>query len=338
MAEYLAFLARATVALTLAHRRRRFSLVQVHSIPDFLVAAAVPLRLTGIPVILDLHEAMPDFFRHRFPRASIPAAHRALLLQERISLALADEVITVNDALGDRLLTRGLRARRLTVIRNAASLAAFDPDAHPRRAFMADGVLRLVYTGALSPTYELDVAIRGLAEITVRRPDLAATLDVYGRDFAEVSLPELARGLGLGDRVRFRGRIPIEAVPAALAAADIGLAPTRRNPFTEFSLSTKVFEYLAMEKPTVATRLPLVERTFPDGEVVMYEPGDPDDLARAVLAIVADPEARDARVALARARVVEMSWEQEAAKYLALVERTISRADGRRGSTRERAR
>ena len=71
LAEYLAFLARAMVASNLAHRRRRFSLVQVHSIPDFLVAAAVPLRLTGIPVILDLHEAMPDFFRHRFPRASI---------------------------------------------------------------------------------------------------------------------------------------------------------------------------------------------------------------------------------------------------------------------------
>ena len=102
----------------------------------------------------------------------------------------------MNQALGDRLLARGVGARRLTVIRNAASLAAFDPDRHPRRAFMADGVLRLFYAGALSPTYELDVAIRALAAITIQRPDLAVTLYIYGRDFAEVSLPELARGLG----------------------------------------------------------------------------------------------------------------------------------------------
>lgn len=93
------------------------------------------------------------------------------------------------------------------------------------------------------------------------------TLDLYGRDFAEVALGDLARELGVGDRVRFRGRIPLEAVPAALAAADIGLAPTRRNPFTEHSLSTKVFEYLAMEKPAVATRLPLVARTFAADEI-----------------------------------------------------------------------
>ena len=91
-----------------------------------------------------------------------------------------------------------------------------------------------------------------------------------------------------------------------------------------------------MEKPAVATRFPLVERTFPRGEVVKYEPGDPDDLARAVLAIVSDPAARAARV-LWHGPVAEMSWEQEAKEYVALVERTIRRAHGRSGSTRERA-
>ena len=49
--------------------------------------------------------------------------------------------------------------------------------------------------------------------------------------------------LGLDERVTFHGRIPIEDVPAAVARADIGVAPTRRDPFTDVSLSTKVFEY-----------------------------------------------------------------------------------------------
>ena len=71
------------------HRRHRFALVQVHSLPDFLVFAALPLRLVGVPVLLDLHEAMPEFFRSRFPRASNPIAHRLLLLQERLSIAFS---------------------------------------------------------------------------------------------------------------------------------------------------------------------------------------------------------------------------------------------------------
>ena len=89
--------------------------------------------------------------------------------------------------------------------------------------------------------------------------------------------------MGLLDRVTFHGRIPLDDVPAAIAAADIGLAPTRRNAFTDFSLSTKIFEYAAMGKPVVASRLPLIERTFPAGTVVTYEPGNADDMAHRIL-------------------------------------------------------
>ena len=64
--EYLSFFVRAMVALTRSPIRRRYALVQVHTLPDFLVFAALPLRLAGVPVILDLHEAMPEFFSARF--------------------------------------------------------------------------------------------------------------------------------------------------------------------------------------------------------------------------------------------------------------------------------
>src|SRR5438128_10054949 len=49
LAEYLSFLARASLAATVAHRRARFALVQVHTLPDFLVFAALQFRLAGIP-------------------------------------------------------------------------------------------------------------------------------------------------------------------------------------------------------------------------------------------------------------------------------------------------
>ena len=70
--EYGAFLMQALWAATRAHRHRRYGLVEVHSLPDYLVFAALPLKLVGVPVLLDLHEAMPEFFRSRFPVASNP--------------------------------------------------------------------------------------------------------------------------------------------------------------------------------------------------------------------------------------------------------------------------
>ena len=319
--EYLAFLVRAGWAATRAHRRRRFALVQVHTLPDFLVLAGLPLRLAGVPLIIDLHEAMPEFFRMRFPRASSPLIQRLLVLQERLSIGVASAAITVNDALAARLVALGVPAGKMTVLLNSPSLARFDPTAHPERAFRADGTLRLVYAGALTPTYELDVCLEAIARLMAARPELPIELDVYGRGDAAESLRERATQLGLAERVRFHGRIPITDVPAVIAAADIGLAPTRRDPFTDFSLSTKIFEYGAMGKPVIASRLPLVERTFPPGSIAVYEAGDPADLAAALLRLVDDPVAREAAVALATARIHELSWEHEADRLVALVDR-----------------
>jgi glycosyltransferase involved in cell wall biosynthesis len=327
--EYLAFLVRSGMALTGAHRRRHYGLVQVHTLPDFLVFAALPLRVIGIPVILDLHEAMPEFFRSRFRGRAGWVGYAALRLQERAATRFASAVVTVNEALGDRLLEIGVPDTKVTVIPNAPSLARFDPSRYPARAFMADGTLRLVYAGALSPIYELDVVLAAIGRLAVTRPDLPVCLDLYGRDFAEVPLRDRAAEQGVADRVAFHGRVPIEAIPGAIAAADIGLAPTRRSDFTDFSLSTKAFEYAAMGRTVVASRLPMVERTFGD-DVVTYIPGDADDLAAAIARIVDEPEAREARLARALARVREGSWERESIRYVALVDR-LARPPGRAG-------
>src|ERR1700730_3113138 len=83
--EYLSFLARAGWAVTRHHWRRHYAIVQVHTLPDFLVFAGLPLKVVGVPLILDMHEAMPEFFRTRFPRASNRVVHWLVRAQERAS-------------------------------------------------------------------------------------------------------------------------------------------------------------------------------------------------------------------------------------------------------------
>jgi glycosyltransferase involved in cell wall biosynthesis len=192
---------------------------------------------------------------------------------------------------------------------------------------MADGTLRLVYAGALTPTYEVDVAIRAAARLVETDPGLALEFAIYGRGDAEEGLRALATDLGIADRVSFRGRIPLEEVPAAVAAADIGIAPTRRDPFTEMSLSTKILEYAAMGKPAICSDLPMVAASLGSDAVWVYPSGDDAALARAITEIVDDREAREARVARAADAVVGMAWEREAETYRAVVDRLIDARD-----------
>ena len=198
LAEYGDFLLRAGWAAVRAHRRERFALAQVASLPDYLVFATLPLRLVGVPVILDLHEAMPEFFRSRFPKASNPIAHRLLLVQERLSIRFSTATLTVNEAMRDRLVGLGVPPGKVSVVINSPSLQRFDASAHPRRPFREDGPLRLVYAGGLTPTYEVDVAIRAVASLAAERPDLDARFDIFGRGDTEPALRALADELGVG--------------------------------------------------------------------------------------------------------------------------------------------
>jgi glycosyltransferase involved in cell wall biosynthesis len=165
-----------------------------------------------------------------------------------------------------------------------------------------------------------------VADLAERRPDLDVRLELYGRGDSELVLREQAVRRGIADRVTFHGRIPLDAVPAAVARADIGLAPTRLDEFTEATISTKIFEYGAMRKPVVASRLPLVVETFPDGSVRTYEPGDAAAMAREIAAFAEDPRARQAAVEATLQRVRELAWEREAERYVALVDRLARRA------------
>jgi len=318
--EYLAFFVRVLFALARAHRRRHYRVIQVATLPDWLVFATLPLHAVGVPVVLDFHEAMPEFFRSRFPGPLRRPGAWLLRVQERAAARFADRVMTVNDALGDRLAALGVPRDRLAVIANSPSLARFDPATSPARPFMADGTLRLVYAGAVTPMYELEVVLDAIATLRRRRPGLAVRLEIYGRGDAAGPLAAQTAGLGLGDVVTQHGRIPVEAVPAVIAASDVGLAPTRRDAFTDLSLSTKIFEYAAMGKPALCSDLPLVARTFGPGAVWTYASGDAGSLADVLGAIIDEPVAREGRAVTASARTRSLAWEGESVRYLAVID------------------
>jgi len=68
------------------------------------------------------------------------------------------------------------------------------------------------------------------------------------------------RGLQGLDNVRFLPPCPHEQVPAIVNAFDVCVIPYRITPYTQALSPIKLYEYLAMAKPVVATRLPYVER------------------------------------------------------------------------------
>jgi glycosyltransferase involved in cell wall biosynthesis len=120
--------------------------------------------------------------------------------------------------------------------------------------------------------------------------------------------------------VIFTGALPHAMLPAALAAADIGVAPfdpTRHGPLRLgfYWSPLKIFEYMAVGLPVVAPALPRLKRLVEhDREGLLYAPGDPRELDRAIVEL-GDSGLRQRMGAAARARVArDFSWAAHCAK------------------------
>jgi glycosyltransferase involved in cell wall biosynthesis len=324
VAEYLAFTAMVGWRLAREHRHRRYDLVQVATVPDFLAFAAIPEKLGGVPLLLDLHEDMPEFFRDRFRHPLLRPLHPLVTATARAAASLPDRIITVHEPLRQLSIARGVPADRIEVVMNSADGRLFDPDRTGRRDFMADGELRLVHHSNLQRIYGLDRALDGLAAL---RPGLRWRLDVYGDGPWRPAIEAAVERLGL-ETVRLHGRVALDDLPGFIAASDIGLVPSLPEPYLQYSLSTKLLEYAAMGLPVVATDLATFRHHFTDAALRYVPGGEPAALARAIEALVDDPEATVGFGDEARRQAAAYDWEVQRARYLAIVGDLIERASG----------
>ena len=95
---YCAFLVASSAIISARLLTRRYDLVYVHNMPDFLVLCGLLPKMFGAKIILDLHDPMPELMQTIFELP--PHARSVQLLRgvERWSMKLADAVVTVNAA------------------------------------------------------------------------------------------------------------------------------------------------------------------------------------------------------------------------------------------------
>jgi glycosyltransferase involved in cell wall biosynthesis len=314
--EYAAFFVWAAFALASSMRRQRYAVVEVNTLPDFLVFAAAPAKWMGARVVLDMHEITPEFYMSKYGMRRESLAVRALTLIERMSMRFADRVLVINQPIEDLLVDRGLDRAKSVIVMNAVDEALFEAETFAARD---DGRQRprwvMMYHGTLTRIYGLDIAIEAFEKAQAEMP--GAELWILGGGPEKERLIALARRLSLESRVRFMGSVLPQEIPGWLHVCDIGVLPTRRDVFLDFSFSNKLSEYIVTGKGAIVSRLNAIRHYFSEEALVYFEPNDAADLAAQMIRTYRDPQltARIARQAQDEYRPIR--WGVMKERYLA---------------------
>jgi glycosyltransferase involved in cell wall biosynthesis len=301
--QYLVFCILSFILLTCLYIRNRYLLIQINNLPDFLVFSALIPRLAGCPVLLDMHEITPEFFSSKYGVNEKHPLIRFLILIERLCTGFSSHVITVNDAIRELLISRGLAPEKISTILDSADERLFVPKESPpnRDTFV------LMYHGTLTEIYGIDTAIRSLGQLSeeARR---GLEMRIAGEGPEEEHLKELTRDLGLESSVRFLGNYPLEEIPDLINQCDAGICPTANNELTEYSLSTKLMEYIYMDKPIIASRLKTYMKYFDDSCIAYFTPGDEKECSEKILSLAHDRELRAHLARNAKIHYRDLSW------------------------------
>lgn len=320
IAQYTWFLTCAFTILAVRNFRRRYQLVHVHNMPDFLVFSALLPRLTGAKVILDLHDPMPELFRSIY---GLPEKHfivQWLKRMERRSIAFADLVLTPNLAFKELFTTRSCPDGKIETLMNSPETTIFDPRKYPHVNGhpVKDKPFILMYHGLIVERHGLDLAIQAVARLRSRIPGLQ--LHMYGEP-TEYSkkMMDLVQELKLNEVVYAHGFKPLDEIARDISQIDLGVIPNRLSSFTQINFPTRIFEYLAMGKPVLVPVTKGISDYFKADEILFFEAGNVEDLAAKVEWAYQNPEKVRGQLQKGRAVYEKHNWGQEEKRLINLV-------------------
>src|SRR6266850_1278196 len=268
---------------------------------------------TGLPLFLEYNGSEVWIGKHWDMSGMIPLLERF----ERLNLDAANRIFVVSDVERRNLLRAGIADEKIVVNPNGVDTEKFRPgiggEIVRRELGVAEDETLAGFVGTFGPWH----GVLTLAEaVTLLPTDSGVRFLLVGAGRFREEVERIIRAAGKERHVIFTGHVEHERVPALLDACDILLSP--HVPLEDgsefFGSPTKLFEYMAMGKGIVASRLGQIGEVLVDEETALLtEPGNQEELASAIQRLSSSRELRERLGAAARhAAIAKHTWKHNA--------------------------
>lgn len=292
------------VLRVLARGRGYYHAIQVRDNPLAALVALWVARRWGVPLFywmsfpiiegyFELAKNGPGRIGWRRYLFALAKGYVGRVVYYRLVAPHADHVFVQSVQMKQDMVAKGIAAEKLTTVPMGVDTEVADPS---RIAPSDDprllGRRVVVHLGSLDGARRIDLMIEMLALAVRVQPDLMLVLVGDAPEAAEGErLHRWAAELGVSQHIVWTGWLPMQEAWRYVRVAEVGLSPIPRGPLYDCASPTKAAEYLALGVPVLANDLPdqawLLEQSGGGASV----PFEPQALATALLAMLANPEA-----------------------------------------------
>jgi len=294
-------------------------------------------RAFGVPLVIEYNGSEVWVQKHWGNSLKLGAL---ALRAEEACLRHAHVVVTISDVLRDELIERGVAPNRIATYPNCIEPEVFDPDRfssveitelRKRYGISVDAKI-VTFIGTFGVWHGVEVFAQAIVKLVLTRPDLLDRVKAHflligdGLKFSEVQ--RILSQKGVDKYVTLTGLVPQHMAPMYLAASDVFVSPHVPNVDGSqfFGSPTKLFEYMAMARPIVASDLAQIGQVFagsprvdllesgknlPASAVALLtEPGSVSDLAHGLELLLENPAWAAALGVASRQEVLEKyTWD-----------------------------
>lgn len=228
----------------------------------------------GIPWVLETHA--PLFYEAKTERKTIVLSGLARRLEMQ-AYRKCDALVCVSEALKEIVLREaGISSEKVLVVPNGVDTEQFHPERHGIKRLFAGFTLGFV--GRLYPWHALDLLLEALHDL--RESGLDLSLVVVGDGIIRKEWEAYAQKLGIANNVAFVGQVPWQEVPQFIAGCDVGyIGHAQMHVGKMYHSPLKLYEYMAMAKPVLASAFEDAQRTIQEGITgFLFEPGNKEGL------------------------------------------------------------
>jgi glycosyltransferase involved in cell wall biosynthesis len=318
--EYLAFASMAGATLVKRHLRRRYAVVQVNTMPDWLVFAAAIPKALGARVLIHMKEPSPELAEILFGRRDIVRLFERI---EQWAIRYSDHTLTVTEALKRRYIEHGAAPARITVVLTGAAPESQLADWSPPQKAESDG-FTLICHGTFEDRYGHDTIIDAAALLRDELPDLRFVFT--GRGSTMKSMDAKAAELGLDGVVRNEGWVSLARVNDLLATADVGVVAQKASAYSHLVHTNKMMDYWMFGLPVIHSRLRATEEVYDDSVLEYFEPGNAESLAEAIRRLHDDENRRNELSRNGRLALERHGWPVQRQVYLGVYDRLLGKA------------